>query len=121
MEAGSQKKFTNTEIGQNPFHRKILEDNAIWVLDSSDFNDPFDCNIPIAYDLLSSDNAIAEKFIRGMINNNKNKFVGNIEQEIEKRISSNAHKNSDFIAQYKEQMASGEQKRKWYILCHAYK
>ncbi len=32
----------------NPFTEKIITDNEIWFADPSTFNDPYDCNVPIA-------------------------------------------------------------------------
>lgn len=81
-------------------HRKILEEISIWVPDSNNFNDPFDCNIPIAYNLLSTDDAVAEKFIRNMVENNKSKFPDGIEKEISRRLAENKHKDPVFITGY---------------------
>ncbi len=94
-------KYRNWE---NPNHRKILEELSIWVPDSYDFNDPFDCNIPVAFDLISTDDVLAEKFIRRLIEANKHRIPGDIESEIKKRLDENKHKNPYFVAKYKEDL-----------------
>src|ERR1017187_10535113 len=89
-------------------HRKILEEMSIWVPDSYDFNDPFDCNIPITYEMLLTDDVLAEKFIRQLIINNK--IPGDIELEVQKRIQEKKHKNPNFIAEYKEELVHSVKK-----------
>lgn len=82
-------------------HQKILRDNSIWVPDTLDFNDPFDCDIPIAYEQLASDDNVARKFIRRLIKG-KPEFQGRIDEEVDKRLKDNRHKDPEFISHYKE-------------------
>ena len=91
-------------------HRKIIENIAVWVPDVFDFNDPFDCNLPISYDLLLDDEDIAEKFIRKLVVGNNDKFAGNIEIEVQKRLAEKKYKDSDFINKYKEQLLESNRK-----------
>src|ERR1035437_2687516 len=56
---------------ENKNHKKVLTEQSIWISDSFDFNDPFDCNIPVSYELLNTDEVLAEKFIRDLVNNNE--------------------------------------------------
>lgn len=84
-------------------HRKILQDIALWVPDSLDFNDPFDCNIPIAYELLLTNEALGEAFVR--------KLVGHKgEDEVQKRLKEAKYKDATFIANYKEEILNSNRK-----------
>lgn len=91
---------------ENANHRKILEEKSIWVPDSFDFNDPFDCNIPIAYDLLMNDDALAEKYIRRLIQNSKTISPNDIEAEIQKRFAEKKYKDPIFLKKLKDEMHS---------------
>lgn len=92
----------------NKDHRKILELNQIWVPDSLDFNDPFDCNIPVAYDLLSSNDEIAAQFIRSMLP--KKGYSGNVEEEVQKKLKEGRHKDKEFITAYKKSVHDSSRK-----------
>lgn len=84
-------------------HRKMFQDIALWVPDSFDFNDPFDCNIPIAYELLLTDEVLGEAFVR--------KLVGHKgEEEVQKRLKEAKHRDPNFIAKYKEDVHNSNRK-----------
>lgn len=84
-------------------HRKILQDIALWVPDSFDFNDPFDCNIPIAYELLLTDETIEEAFVRKL-------FGEKGEAEVQKRLKEAKYKDPTFIAKKKEEILNSNKK-----------
>lgn len=94
----------------NDKHKRIITNSAIWIPDSYDFNDPFDCNIPIAYELIANDDSIAEKFIRKLVTNNSNRFGSDIETEIQKRLSEKKHKDLGFISEYKKEILHSNKK-----------
>ena len=45
---------------QDPYHRAMLQDNELYLSSPADFNDPFDCRIPVNYLLLDSPDKITE-------------------------------------------------------------
>lgn len=97
-------KYRNWE---NKDHRSILESLQIWVPDSLDFNDPFDCNIPVAYDMLSDDK-IASEFIRQVIV--KKDFKGDVEKEVQERLKEGRHKDAEFLKEYKKYVHESNRK-----------
>lgn len=40
---------------KNPYHRRLLQRNELWFASPEQFNDPFDCNIPIRVDKCPED------------------------------------------------------------------
>lgn len=95
---------------ENSDHKKILENISVWVPDSYDFNDPFDCNIPIAYDLLLNNEILAETFIRRLIGNNTSRIEGTVEDEVKSRLADMKYKNPDFIEKYKNEILHSNKK-----------
>jgi hypothetical protein len=88
----------------NRKHRRILKNLQIWIPDSLDFNDPFDCNIPVAYDLVAKDEKIGEQFVRNLVEAHVNKFGGELETEFKLRLAEGKHKDLNFLEQYKRDL-----------------
>ena len=40
-------------VWEHDYHKRILTEDEIYFASSADFNDPFDCAIPIRYDALT--------------------------------------------------------------------
>lgn len=91
-------KYRNWE---NSKHQTVLREQSIWVADTFDFNDPFDCNIPIAYDLMTEDDALAEKFMRRLVYELKQIPDNEKEETIEKFVREGKHKDKSFIHNFK--------------------
>lgn len=70
----------------NKYHKDVLYKNHLFLASPRDFNDPFDCKIPINYKLLNSNEKI-NRYINVFINSYRNLMINdnlNIEQEREK-------------------------------------
>ena len=52
----------------NSFHRKILSQQQIYLPSPAEFNDPFDCKLPIAYHLLENDTNLELEYISAFVN-----------------------------------------------------
>src|ERR1700731_1397607 len=50
----------------DPYHQAMLRDNELYLSSPADFNDPFDCRIPVNYLLLDTPEKIAE-YVDGFI------------------------------------------------------
>lgn len=85
-------------------HRKILTEQSIWIPDTNNFNDPFDCNIPISYELIASNENLAEEFIRNLVKADQSISEMNYEEEVQNRLQSGKHKDLDFLQNYKKYM-----------------
>lgn len=83
-------------------HKFILEKFELWISDSLNFNDPFDCNIPVAYDLITKDEGIAEQFIRNIVTAHVNKYGGDLELEVKEKLALGKHKDPAFIDSVKK-------------------
>lgn len=55
---------------KNEFHRNVILKQEMFVPSPEDFNDPFDCKIPVAYDMLLEDKELARTFLRRMADKN---------------------------------------------------
>lgn len=68
---GIPRKVYKYREWTNPYHKKILTENQIYLSTPKDFNDPFDCRIPKNYLLLDTDEKIRdyiEKTIKNLVN-----------------------------------------------------
>lgn len=54
----------------NNFHRKILLQQQIYIPSPEEFNDPFDCKIPIAYHLLQKNRKLEIEYITNFVERN---------------------------------------------------
>jgi hypothetical protein len=97
---------------ENPDHRKILTETSIWVPDSYDFNDPFDCNIPISYDLICTDEGLAEQYIRKLIDLLPDVPIHEKENLVQVRLQEGKHKDLKFMTDYKNEIFHDLKKRK---------
>lgn len=70
---------------KNDFHRKIILHQELFVPSPSTFNDPFDCKIPVAYELISSDKNIAKSYFKNFVSAARPNFT---ELEINKEVES---------------------------------
>lgn len=99
-------KYRNWE---DKYHQEILTKSSVWVSDSYNFNDPFDCNIPVAYELLVNNNAIAEKFIWQLVTRRGTQINKETDAEVKRRLKEGKHKDPQFIQNYKyETLHSGK-------------
>lgn len=92
-------------------HKGIIGQPQIWVPDSFDFNDPFDCNIPVAYDLIAKDDKIAKQFIRTIVTAKVKAMGGDVEKEVEERFAEGRHKDKEFLESYKKSVHLEGRKR----------
>ena len=53
---------------QNKYHKPIIVDQELWIPSPHKFNDPFDCNIPIAFNQLLDNNEMAHTYFLNMVN-----------------------------------------------------
>jgi hypothetical protein len=94
---------------ENIDHQRILREHAIWVPDSLNFNDPFDCNIPIAYELIATDDQMAERFVRNLVPK-RNRTLQEVEDEIQSKLKENLHKNLQFLEECKNDLLRSARK-----------
>ena len=52
---------------KNDFHKKVLTHFELFLSSSRNFNDPFDCKIPIAYWKLAEDSNLAERYFNQVV------------------------------------------------------
>lgn len=91
------KKVYKYREWTNPFHKKILTENQIYLPSPKDFNDPFDCRIPKNFHLLDTEEKIREyidisidKFVnvlhysREVLEQKKEEVVARIKNNIDK-------------------------------------
>ena len=52
---------------KNEYHRKIILQQELFIPSPSTFNDPFDSNIPLAFELLKEDKVLAEKYFTKIV------------------------------------------------------
>lgn len=82
-------------------HRVLIKNNSIWVPDSSDFNDPFDCNIPVNYDHIRADRKKAEQWLKKILTaQGKSMSPELLDAEVQKRLSEAKHENEEFLKIY---------------------
>lgn len=75
---------------KEPKHKMLLTEGKIWFASSKDFNDPFDCQIPLRYDLESIENR--RKVIQQLFENSE---PNSTKQEIINKVNSVADAFSD--------------------------
>lgn len=90
-------EYVDGEWKQNVFSKNIIEKQEIYVPSPKHFNDPFDCRIPIAYDLISKDSDTAEKFFKRLVSNNfSNLSLAEREQSIQKLMADRQKFDEDY-------------------------
>lgn len=68
---------------KDEFHKNVLDKNEVYLSSPDEFNDPFDCNIPVCYSLLDSEDKL-ELYARELIERQKLRLLErgrNIEDE----------------------------------------
>lgn len=87
----------------NSNHQKVLTEQSIWIPDSFDFNDPYDCNIPVSYDLLMNNEEMAREFISGIVNK---KVIPDDQREtdIQEFLDEKKYNDPSFLEKHKKEM-----------------
>lgn len=85
----------------NVFSKNIIDKQEIYVPSPKHFNDPFDCRIPVAYDLISKDQAMAEKFFERLVSKNfSNLSLSEREQKIKELMADRQKFDEEYVDQF---------------------
>lgn len=88
-------------------HKRILTHNEAYFASPDKFNDPFDCNIEVAYYLLQTDGNIRYKFFKDLVDRNCPSYsLEQKEVEIQRQVNNGKYNDDEFI----ELLAKGELK-----------
>lgn len=81
----------------NDYHKDILK-GEIYFPSPLDFNDPFDCNIPVAYELLQDDEQLRIDYFTKLVNTHKG-FLNEYEKknEIQRFISEGRYRDPEWL------------------------
>jgi hypothetical protein len=86
----------------NPYHKKLLE-GEIYLSSPLDFNDPFDCNIQIAYDNLQNNPQMQLEYFTSYVNRSKpllkpkQKLI-----EVQRLIAEGRYNDNEWIQQHEQ-------------------
>lgn len=95
------RNFEKTNIYKN--HFDLLSEGLVYFANPNDFNDPFDCQIPIDYDEFIRDPKAIEKLIKQAFDKDPTKFNGlSLVESISKAQTGNLS-NPEFVTNYQKQ------------------
>jgi len=100
-------EFIEGKWEQNINSKNIIEKQEIYIPSPKHFNDPFDCKIPIAYDLISKDLIIARKFFeRVLFNNFPNLSSLEKEQRVIELMATRQKYDENYVDQFNSETES---------------
>ena len=80
------------------YHKKILTNQELFFSSPSKFNDPFDCNIPIAYHLLKDNPDLAKDFFNDVVKrHNPNLSVEKHKEEVARHLKDGRFKDLEYL------------------------
>jgi hypothetical protein len=93
-------------------HQSIIKENSIWIPDAADFNDPFDCNIPMDYSSISGGKKMMERLYKIIVTPEKNGKVPNLYDEaVQRQLFENRFSNPDFISDFRKAVVKEHKRR----------
>jgi hypothetical protein len=82
----------------NDFHKKTLMNLELFLSSSANFNDPFDCKIPIAYWKLAEDQTIVREYFHKMVRRQFPQFTREEElNEVEELIKDGRYLDPEWV------------------------
>jgi hypothetical protein len=84
----------------NPYHQRMLTEQEIYFASPSEFNDPFDCGIPVAYHLLQTDAQLRQNYFWGVVQTqfrNNSLSAANHQAEVDKLIAQGRHNDNAWL------------------------
>ena len=87
---------------KNDYHRKIILQQELFIPSPSTFNDPFDCNIPVVFELLKEDKELAEKYFTKIVKREYPNYSKNqINKKVETLLNNNKFDDIEYLENHK--------------------